>query len=345
MKVLFDHHLPFLLAHGGVQIQIERTRAPLEKLGVEVEYLRWWDSAQRGDLIHFWGRPTADYIRLARARGLKVVMGELLTATGSRSHRQLAFQRMLIRFCRRALPVAFRSKLAWDAYQLADACVAMTTWEQHLMHYLFDAPMAKIHIVPNGVEEVFFQVPAMPRGEWLVCTATITPRKRVVELAEAAVSARTPLWIIGKAYAEADPYAQRFQALVRQHPQLLRAGGPPIEDREGLAKIYRAARGFVLLSAMESRSLAAEEAAACECPLLLSDLPWARSVFGTDAKYCGIDSVQRTAACLREFYDAAPQLKPPPRPLREPDIALRLKNLYERLLAGDRAGVQSESRR
>ena len=34
---------------------------------------------------------------------------------------------------------------------------------------------------------------------------------------------------------------------------------------------------------MESLSLSALEAAACGCPVLLSDLPWARTVFGQSA--------------------------------------------------------------
>ena len=42
MKVLFDHHCPFMLAHGGTQIQIEQTKAALEKLGVTVEPLLAW---------------------------------------------------------------------------------------------------------------------------------------------------------------------------------------------------------------------------------------------------------------------------------------------------------------
>jgi glycosyltransferase involved in cell wall biosynthesis len=336
MKVLFDHHLPFALAHGGVQIQIERTKAPLEQLGVEVEFVRWWDDTQRGDLIHFFGRPAADYIRFAQSRGSRVVMAELLSATGSRSAPALAFQRFFIRMCRRVLPASFTTKLAWDAYRVADACIAMTPWEARLMTYLFGAPPEKISVVPNGVEEAFFQAPPAKRGEWLMCTATVTARKRVLELAQAAVTAQTPLWIIGKAYAESDPYARRFQALAQQHPQLLRCGGPPIKDREGLARLYREARGFVLLSAMESRSLAAEEAAACECPLLLSDLPWARSVFGENASYCPITAPPATAESLRRFYDQAPGLKPPPKPLREADIARQLKELYEALLSTSR---------
>lgn len=41
MKILIDHQLPFLLAHGGLQTQIERTKTSLEDAGLEVEYLRW----------------------------------------------------------------------------------------------------------------------------------------------------------------------------------------------------------------------------------------------------------------------------------------------------------------
>jgi glycosyltransferase involved in cell wall biosynthesis len=59
------------------------------------------------------------------------------------------------------------------------------------MQYKFDASPEKIFVVPNGVEEVFFQAAAAPRDRWLVCTATITERKRVLELAQAAIAARS----------------------------------------------------------------------------------------------------------------------------------------------------------
>ena len=55
MKILFDHSAPFLLAHGGQQIQIEETKRALEQIGIEVEWLRWWDSAQTGNIIHYFG--------------------------------------------------------------------------------------------------------------------------------------------------------------------------------------------------------------------------------------------------------------------------------------------------
>jgi len=106
-----------------------------------------------------------------------------------------------------------------------------------------------------------------------------------------------------------------------------------VTDRSQLARIYREARGFVLLSARESLSLSALEAAACGCPLLLSDLPWARSVFKGHAAYCPVTrSPAVTASALRRFYKAAPQRPPPPRPASWSEIARQLLTVYETVL-------------
>jgi len=58
MKVLIDHQLPFLLAHGGLQIQIEQAKAALEEACLEVECLHWWDPEQRGDITRLFGCAT-----------------------------------------------------------------------------------------------------------------------------------------------------------------------------------------------------------------------------------------------------------------------------------------------
>jgi glycosyltransferase involved in cell wall biosynthesis len=156
-----------------------------------------------------------------------------------------------------------------------------------------------------------------------------------MELAGAAVLAKTPLWIVGRAYADTDLYAQKFFALAKQQSETLRYEGA-ISDRAQLARIYREARGFVLLSAMETRSLSAEEAAACGCPLLLGDLPWARSTFGDHASYCPVVAPERMTEVLRKFYDAAPSLPVPPKPAAWKQVGLQLKTIYERVLSTSR---------
>jgi glycosyltransferase involved in cell wall biosynthesis len=153
-----------------------------------------------------------------------------------------------------------------------------------------------------------------------------------LETAKAAVQAGTPLWVIGKPYSESDDYAQAFFTFVQKNPEILRYEGP-VHDRQRLARIYREARGFVLLSTMESLSLSALEAAACECPLLLSDLPWAHTTFGDAAWYCPVkSSVEKAERVFRVFYEAAPAIRPPPKPQSWIEVAGQLKKVYQRML-------------
>jgi glycosyltransferase involved in cell wall biosynthesis len=331
LKVLFNCHVPFAFAHGGAQVQIEQTKAALEQIGVEVEPLRWWDEKQTGDLLQHFGRIPAYLLQAAQKKGMKVVMFDLLGSAGSRSSLRLKLEYLVRRLGRRFFPQNMLETLSWESYQLADACVALTSWEAGLMQRLFGAPADRIHVIPNGVEQVFFESKPAQRGPWLVITATITEQKRIVELAQSAALAETPLWIIGKPYSRTSPYADRFVEMTKQYPQLLRYEGP-INDRETLARTYREARGFVLLSTYESLSLSALEAAACGCPLLLADLPWARTTFGKEASYCPLASPQTTARYLKQFYQGAPNLPTPQRPPSWIDVAQRLKAIYEKLL-------------
>lgn len=323
--------MPSALAFGGLQIQMERTRQALSEIGVDVEYCKWYDASQRADVLHFYGRIPGDLCRLAQKKGTKVVMLELLTAQGSRSKFRLSVQSAASGVIRKLAPRISSELFDWSGYQLADACIANTAWERYLMHDLFGAPQERLHIVPNGVEKLFLESPAVQHGKWLVCTATITERKRVLELAKAAVTAKTPLWVVGKPYHESDQYFRQFVKLVKKHQQLLRYEGG-ISDRARLARIYREAHGFVLLSSMETLSLSADEAAACQAPILLSDLPWARVTFGDSATYCPIAGCDVTAQILGKFYKNAPNLPRPRLPPTWTEVARQFKAVYEKVL-------------
>jgi glycosyltransferase involved in cell wall biosynthesis len=324
MRILFDYHFPFAFAHGGAATQILATKAALDRLGLEVEFLRWWDGSQRGDVVHFFGRPADGYVDFAHRQGMKVVVSDLLGSLGARGAGARVAQRAVMAAARAALPSGMLDRFGWKAYRQADACTALTTWEARLMSEMFGRPLPAIRVVPNGVDAMFFEPSPSERGRFLVIAATIRPLKRVVETCRAAVAAGTPVCVLGKPYSESDPYFQSFRALVHEYAELLRYEGE-IEDRRRLMEWYRQARGFVLLSEYESLSLAALEAAACGCPLLLSDLPWARAQFGDDATYAPVGG---SSESLRRFYEAAPTLKAPARPLSWDQVAERLRDLY-----------------
>jgi glycosyltransferase involved in cell wall biosynthesis len=329
MKILLDHQLPFLLAHGGLQTQIERTKEALETAGLEVEYLRWWDDRQSGDIIHFFGRANPSHIDFAHSKGMKYVMSELFTGQGSRTAAQLRIQGLVENTLRRFVPSTFLANFRWDAYQMVDACIVLTEWEAEVARLLFSPPSGRIHVIPNGVEQEFFAIKgdSLRRGDELICTATITERKRVMELAEAAVIAQVPVRILGNPYSKRDFYYQQFLALANRHPEFVRYEGA-VKDRSKLAHLYQSARGFVLLSAMESLSLSALEAAASGCPLLLSDLPWARCTFGDDATYCLLRDSSFTAVTLKRFYDSAHTLPVAEVPFRWDDVARKIADVY-----------------
>lgn len=333
MRILFDHPNPFLLAHGGLQIQIEETKRALENAGVSVDFLRWWDTSQHADIIHFFGRPSPGYVDFAHARDIKVVMSELLTGLGSRPRGSLLAQQWTISLVRRSLPPFLWAKMGWESYEKADAIIALTEWEAHLMRRIFKAPSERLRIVSNGVGDEFLTASdeKIIRGDYLVCTATITPRKGVLELAQAAIETKIPVWIIGKAYGDTDHYAQRFFELARSSAGLIRYEGA-IDDRQRLALAYREARGFVLLSRQESLSLSALEAAACGCPLLLTDLPWARVTFGDSAYYCNARNTRKLKLGLLRFYEEAPSLPIPEAPPGWDGIARQLIEIYEGIL-------------
>src|SRR4051794_35567829 len=123
MRVIFDHPEPFLLSHGGFQIQIEQTFGALREAKVDVEYLRWWDDQQPADIIHYFGRPATGYVEHAQKKGIRVVMAQLLTGLGPRSERVLPLKKAVITLARKTLPDLFPRRFAWNVFEKVDAAV------------------------------------------------------------------------------------------------------------------------------------------------------------------------------------------------------------------------------
>jgi hypothetical protein len=67
-----------MLAHGGMQIQIDQTLAALKRIGVDAEPLRWWDANQTFDILHYFGRVPFSLLEIAHQKGVKVVMSDFL---------------------------------------------------------------------------------------------------------------------------------------------------------------------------------------------------------------------------------------------------------------------------
>jgi glycosyltransferase involved in cell wall biosynthesis len=197
----------------------------------------------------------------------------------------------------------------WRAFHAADMHFVPSLHDARAVHHMFDVPMAKIHVLPYGVDDAFLNAPRLSRADYLICTATVTERKRVLEVVQAAIIAKVPLWIVGKTYGDEDAYGDEVHRMVKQSAGIVKHI-QHVDGRDALASMLAQSRGFVLLSTMETVSQSALEAAACRCPMLLSDLDWARVAFGSHALYCDVNaSPTRMAQKLKDFHDQCPTLK------------------------------------
>ena len=168
MKVLFHHLTPFALAPDGPDLRIVRTYVALQKLGVEVEYLRWYDGGQKtGEVLHFFGTLPGELLQLARQKGMKIVLSDFLEEQESGSRGQLAFRKTMLRVLKKTLPGPLVGSFTWDACRLADACIVGSAAEAETVTRYFEAAPEKVHIVPEGVDSGSSKSPSAPDDSWL----------------------------------------------------------------------------------------------------------------------------------------------------------------------------------
>ncbi len=333
MKILFDLATPFLLAHGGVQVQIEQTKRALEESGVEVEWLRRWDAEQQGDVIHYFGVPHQGYQNMAHRRGLRVVHTVLFSETCNRPEWKLTLQKWATRLL---LAVPFgesvKNQLVWKSYPNSDCNIVGLNAEKNVLRKVYGVPDKQVGIVPLGCEEDFLNAsPSTREGDYLVSVATVSAQKQSVKLARMAMAAEVPILFVGKPYSETEPHWQEFCSLVASSPYVRHR--QHLGNREELIALIRGARGFVLFSQYENWSLAADEAVACGLPLLLPELPWSRERFANTIRYLSLDDPAENVRVLRRFYDDCPRMSPPPRPRSWREAVEPLIAIYRAVLA------------
>jgi glycosyltransferase involved in cell wall biosynthesis len=310
MKVLFDHTWPFALAHGGFQIQIEQTKAALERRGIEVDHVHWWDDRQTCDIIHHFGIPPLSYLNAAREKDLPVVVTHLFTSTCNRTPFQLRVQGAITRSLL-ALPGwgMIKNQLNWQSFRSADRMIVGLQAERRVLQTVFGVSSDRIATVPLGLDRAFLEAGKPSRSAaHLITSGTITDRKRSVELALMAREAQVPVLFVGKPYSLNDPYWKKFAALIDNRFVLHREH---VSDRPEMIGLLKSSRGFVIFSQHENWCLSAHEAAACGLPLLVQDQPWSRECFGTHASYLDTAGSAQNPARLRSFYEKCPDLPVP----------------------------------
>lgn len=317
--------VPPSLGGGGLEIQIERTAAALERAGHEVLRVAREAEPRSFDVLHAFGGERDVWHPLAhwRRNPAPLVVSPVVVVAPGLAERRLRVSSRL------PLP-AFGPRHRVEILRRADALVALTKHERRLLLAIAGRGAAPVTVIGNGVDP-----PAAPGADlgslrlpegYVLLLGGISPRKRQADAIAALRGSGVPAVVAGG--VEGGP---RERVAWERHVE---ASGAlwlgEIDDRAVVSSLLSYAKALVHLSGAEGQSLAVLEAIAAGTPALVRPIPAHRELATAHPRH----------VVLVEDADALPEalagLRRPGGPARIPtwdDVAAALSALYRRVLA------------
>lgn len=273
MRVLFNTFPMAFHTPGGGEIQLLAYRKHLPMHGVDVELFNQWDPQFRAhDIVHFFSciGGSVHFCHFVKQLGLPLVVSSSLWMTAETRHLYPADE--------------IRAQ-----FKLADRVVTNSNIESDTLATVLNLAREKFVTVYNGIDD-FFLSAATPdlfretfniTGRFVLNVGNIEPRKNQLALVRAMKHfPDVKLVLIG--HQRNPEYAQ--SVFVEGGDQVVYLG--PMEHGPMLLSAYRACALFCLPSTLETPGLAALEAAAQGCRLLLTSEGSCQEYFGNRAQYC-----------------------------------------------------------
>ena len=319
MKVLiFDTTCAFLTP-GGKTTHALKLQKEIEKLGVDIQFARWWDESQKdADVIHFLGL-NENIVKQAKAHGIKMFYSFIFDHQSSKTEVEKKKSIIKVRLLEKFAPKGgvFSTLTSWRLFPDIDKIQFMHKYDMEtaLRYYPNYIDRRKVIIIPHAYDPCDMNISSnLHIGEmnfpkkYLVSCANISERKQTIKLAKLAKRAHVPIVFMGGRNVK-DSYYQTFAKEVDNQYVF----DPGYVSKEWKDCIESNASGYVLLSKGESGCIAVYEAAAYHLPLLLSNLPWAWGYDSpTDIYFCDQHNEELSLQQLKEFYEKAGRLNHTP---------------------------------
>ena len=290
MKVLFITYPMAFHTPGGGEIQLLAYKKHLEKNGIQVDLFDPWNpNFLDYDLVHFFSviGGSVHLCNFIKNLGIPLVITSSLWITEETKH---------------LYPVdEIRHQLS-----LADIIIGNSDIECDNMSKVLDLPREKFKTVYNGVEDIFFE---KVDGEifrkhfniyddFVLNVGNIEPRKNQLNLAKAMKSIpNKKLVLIG--HIRDKEYGKKvFEELGKQliYIDYLK------NDSELLRSAFSACDIFCLPSTLETPGLAALEALACSCKVVVTQEGATKEYFKDTVLYCNPKDVQDIFLQLKNIH-------------------------------------------
>jgi len=309
VNVLFGN-TPFgYLSIGGAEIQLERTREALQRLGVSVKLYSSWDTTVLDgiDVVHWFhidvsARPI---LRFARQRGARIVISAIFWPL--RPWIDPLWTRITGLLGRIGIPLTSALASARETLGLADAVIASSRSEADNIHRVFSIPKEKIRIVPVAVSEDFLdQTPELFEKKYhlkdfILCVGRVEPRKNQLRLLRALRDVNIPVVFVGD-HTLNPSYYQACESV--GHPKAFFLGRMDHQDPL-LRSAYAAAKVLAMPSLFETPGLVALEGALAGCRLVVTNRGNTREYFHSLVEYVDPHCVRSIREGILRAMDAS----------------------------------------
>jgi len=312
--------IPPSLGGGGLELQVARTAAALERRGHRVVHVDREAEPRPFDVLHAFGSEPDIWHRLThwtRNRVPLVVTPIVVVSPG--------LKEVGLRASARLPGIVSSGRMRRELLEQASTVIAGTEYERGLLTGSFGADPATTLVIGNGADRVTPGTlpPGVPEGPFALSLGSITPRKRVAETARV-LAGGTPLVVAGRYAGPAEELAGWERTVEETGAVWLGEVGDPGE----VAALQHGAEALVHLSAAEVQSLAVIETLAQGSPVVLSDIPGHRELAERYPAHVRVVSGPPAVLGALESLRDSPAADPPEVPTWD-DVAIELERVYE----------------
>jgi glycosyltransferase involved in cell wall biosynthesis len=302
------------LVNGGVRTQVSQTAKSLQRLGHEIVWIQSNEPFPSIDILHVfvassehWGllRQLKSSPQLSGKDRMPIVLSPIFFApkhiqtTKFKLHAESVVGKFFT-------GISSEYGIKKQICQLADIILPNTRAEQNQINQLFDIPIERLQVIPNGVESRFMQTKSDEfeqryglKDFVLFVGQASSTRKNILSLLEIAPSLDAPLVVIGD--LAKDAYSLKCLDSIKEH-NIVHL--PTLEHHSSLlASAYTAAKVFVLPSLFETPGIAAMEAALSGCAIVITQNGGTKEYFKDMASYINPIDTNQLRATINELLN------------------------------------------
>lgn len=338
MKVLMQSRKNFFTLRGGDTIQLEKTKAELEKLGVEVDLsLDFYPDLAEYDLVHLSNvtriQETYLQVKNAKKQGKKIVLStiywpmdefEKQGQVGIRKFINSFFnidnQERIKAFVRYIKDKDSRNEATRNLWKIGytkmqkyvvnnvDYYLPNSEMEMDEFCKSFGIEKKKYKVIPNAIDsdvakkqyENKIPLEFEKFRDAIICVGRIEPRKNQLALVKALEGSNYKLVLVGAVSKNQISYFDEIKEILDKNPNFYYL---PNVDNDKLYQLYRVCSVSALPSWLDTPGLVSLEAAAMGCKLAVSSKGSTTEYFGGHAEYCLPDDLNGIRKAINQAYN------------------------------------------